>query len=159
MSKIGTLVKNLLADHGGGRNYFDNLDFELRAARNVSVVQEMFRRPLTNVAVSGRFGFYLLKLVHNKTISVEGEFVYFCGGLRYGKHAEILSSSSRDLPKGGYTFVDDTFYKGRTLAAVDSALKSIGGFVQNTVVAYDGSQTKRPGVKSLFRYYENRKDI
>lgn len=152
-AKFNGIVEKLLALYGGGREYFDNLDAEIRAIENLDIVQALFAVPLNHVVVSGNFGAHVRNLRAQGKIKIYGELIHFAGGLRHGKAPDILYSTDSFMPATGYTFVDDSFYKGRTMRAIDAELKRFGGFVRNVVVAYDGSLTKRDDVRSLYRYH------
>lgn len=149
--KLNNIVNNLIKEFTGGEVYFDNLDEVLRKKENLDIIQKLFS-PLknSNVIVSGKFGYYILGLFNKKTISVNS-LIVVNGGLRGGLIKDIiLIDFKRDSE---YTFVDDSFYKGRTMRKVKEFLEIFDCKLKNTMVVYDGSIDKQDNVSSMYRYH------
>ena len=150
--KLEEIVQRLLAIHGGGEAYFDNLDAELRRAENLDIVRSLLDVQGAVVA-SGRFGQYLLELRRLGVLPQLGPFVLLSGGLRRGSDAKLLQMRG-SVWGGVFTFIDDSYYSGTTEAAVRSWLETRGALLGETRVVYDGSPVKLPHVFSLYRYYD-----
>jgi len=146
------LVEEMVARHGGGRAYFDQLDEYVRGPLFFEALTETVDAmygELPPVVVTGKFGeeyrSWLMKSGREwHTILV------FDGGLRYN---DLLAKVPGSL-RPGYVFLDDSFYLGRTLAAVSTGLNRHGSRVLSTHVIYDGSRYRLPQA-ALYRYFDH----
>lgn len=149
--KLNNIVDELIDKFVGGETYFDNLDEVLRQKENFDIVQKLFS-PLkdSNVIVSGKFGHYILELFEKGLIPLNS-IIVVNGSLREGNIKEVSLRNFQDNSK--YVFVDDSFYKGRTMEKVEEFLNSINCKLLETIVVYDGSIEKKENVYSMYRYH------
>lgn len=148
--ELNQMVKGLLEEHVGGREYFDKLDEKVQdkdiVQRLIGLVEDFFQSyDNCTIVVSGGFGRFF-------TNSVQGSIIVVNGGLRTGEPVDDLSYleiAGREL-----IFVDDSFYSGRTRDIIRDEIKRNGGELIRTFVVYDGSKNKDETVESLYRYYD-----
>ncbi len=151
MTKLNNIVDKLIQELTGGEQYFDKLDEVLRDPNNFDIVQQLFST-LDNscVIMSGKFGFYLLQLFDKGLIPAQS-LIVVNGSLRNGEIKKIQMRNF--IPNSRFTFVDDSFYKGRTRDKISKFIEDIGCSLEGTLVVYDGSINKDETVSSLFRYH------
>lgn len=149
-SKLNELVRTLLEQYGGGTPYFDALDSHLRQPENLVIVQALFRN-VENVVLSGSFGYNFLGLLAAGKVHVPGSIVVLNGGLRHGITPRQVMSRG-PIRNKLFTFIDDSYYKGRTLRSVQEYLSRFDALVMNTRVAYDGSQSDPENLYALYTY-------
>jgi len=162
--KVNALVQELLVSHGGGSEYFTALDARLLTPEYDNVVKALFDPAPHNVVVTGKFGEHVFSMVSNNRLTFTGELLWFSGGLRIkAPFAELLGYAGQHNYGGAaqaYTFIDDSFYSGKTLYAISGALNQRDdGFIKHARVVYDGSIV-RPSLEhlasfeSLYRYHK-----
>ena len=151
MTKLKTIVEELLSQFVGGEAYFDKLDEVLRDPKNFDIIQNLFSSLSdSNVIMSGKFGYYALELFDNGLISVNS-LIVVNGGLRKG---EVKDIEVRNLHKNSaYVFVDDSFYKGRTRDKVAEFISKFHCDISHMRVVYDVSIEKDNSVTSMYRYH------
>jgi hypothetical protein len=152
LSKLESIVSRLLDEVGGGEPYFDKFDELMRHGENLEIVKRLLKVQ-GHIVASGRFGSYLGELQQQGALQLKANFILVTGGLRKGATAKV--EYQRASASGDFTFVDDSYYSGITERQVKSLLESLGAKVTSTRVIYDGSPSKAPHVKALFRYYDN----
>lgn len=151
--KLNKLISDLLRNHTGGEAYCSALDTRLQLRENLEIVQALFEDLLdSTVAVTGSFGDYV-RLLKNHHQVFPVSLVHFSGGIRKGNVPRVLYSSPR-LSRF-VTIIDDSFYSGRTVGAIERVLNSAGYSVVDIRVVYDGSLERWELVKSLYRYYDH----
>lgn len=157
-----SIVDGLVAEFGGGQDYFTALDqriqtlngWPVRALRDMAYV--LWDRDIDFV-VSGSVGMHWANWTPPDTI-------WAPGGIRHGEPVKFWSLSSangtrlRELDlaelRPRIVLLDDSFFRGRTLDALTEASK---GRVIGAVTVYDGSSGKaRPNVFSLYRWHDRR---
>jgi hypothetical protein len=142
---LNNVVKQLLLEHTGGEKFFDALDNEIR---NNSSIMSCLTRKIKDteyIICSGKFGRMWANISAWPVIVVNGN-------LRKGEPVDDISYLG--LQGKSFTFVDDSFYSGKTRNAIQKYLESQGASLVRTVVVYDGSLVKDPTVESLYRYYD-----
>jgi hypothetical protein len=145
-----SIVKQLLDKHVEGTPFFDALDDELRKPANFSIVESLFNPKIENLVAIGRFGLYIQGLINEDIVDVQGSICILSGGLRHGK--PLRQSMSRGpIRDRSFVFIDDSFYKGRTLRATADYLRRWNSTISEVRVAYDGS--REIPVRSLYRYH------
>lgn len=151
MERLNNIVDSLINKFVGGETYFDKLDEVLRDPQNLDIILELFHNLNGHsIIMSGKFGYYVLVLFDKGLIPVKS-LVVVNGSLRNG---EINSAELRNFSLGdNFTFVDDSFYKGRTRDKVAEFLSQIGCNLIGTTVVYDGSIKKDKSIYSLYRYH------
>lgn len=151
------IVDDLVAEFGGGSEYFDNLDRRIRLENGwvpralMAMARTLWGRDV-KFLLSGSSGYHWANWV------IEG---HWCnGGVRHGATITEFKRLSGIGPHLMYpvdiaelperlVLLDDSFYKGRTLDAVTAATR---GRVIGAVVAYDGAREPRSNVFSLYRW-------
>lgn len=150
-TKLDKLITELLRSHVGGEGYFSQLDARLQQHENLDIIQELLAGIDNTIAVTGRFGDYI-RLLYNHRHVFPLSIIHFTGSLRRGAVPRVLYASSRLTPT--VTFVDDSFYSGKTYGAVSRVLYAVGFDVAGCRVVYDGCPDKWSSVSSLYRYYD-----
>lgn len=153
MLKFDTIIERLLKTHVGGESYFSALDAELLTADNFDITEELVKGfEDTNWVVTGNYGFWLL--ANREELGLKGELRHFSGNLREDKHPALLAIKGNPCGEN-YTFLDDSFYSGKTYnKIVDIMAFKYDKRVNQIRVAYDGSKRKPDNITSLYRYYE-----
>lgn len=105
-----------------------------------------------NIVVSGKFGLYVKRLIELGELDSPASFLLLTGDLRHNENIEVLYQRGF-INRRNFTFIDDSFYKGRTAKAANIFLNQYGSKVDSIVVAYDGSREKPDNLTSLFRYF------
>jgi hypothetical protein len=137
----------MVAEHGGGEGYFDNLDVGLRnpwVYRALSEAAWAIFGP-THLVVSGTFGSDFSRWAHGGYIM--DPVVVLPGGVL--SYEELQANYPWLSTKQTFVFLDDSYYQGRTFRAVREAL---GDRVLGAVVAYDGASEAHKDVYSLYRW-------
>jgi hypothetical protein len=159
MELLNNIVKECLAQHKGGEEFFNHLD---ESVQDMSIVDQLVKNIYDHTKyssdkvhyaiVSGKFGCFFHNRYRNaSTIVVEG-------GLRITGVLD-LSYMQETLYKKNVIFIDDSFYSGKTRNVVKAEVERCGGKLIDTYVIYDGSKEKDRNVHSLYRYYDNIKKI
>lgn len=155
--KLNALVAELLATHGGGEGYFSTLDARLQLRENLDIVKALFSGLDGDLVVTGSFGHYLRDL--RRFHLIPGlHLLHFSGGLRHGDLPRVLFSS-RQRQVREYTFVDDSYYSGKTYRAIARMLTAMGSSARRIRVVYDGSVERDRNISSLYRYYDRHKPV
>lgn len=155
LDKLHRIIDTKLSEFGGDEAYFSALDAELVKPENLDIVLGLFTPETKNVVVSGRFGRFVDFLYRVGGIRFDSLLI-FNGSIRKGdppilQHAYRLQTGGEPV---GYTFIDDSFYLGRTADGIDAILRSTyNGYIKDIRVAYDGSQDRRDNLVSLYRYH------
>lgn len=143
--QVSTLVERVLVEYKDGTEFFDELDRNFRSPTWFTLLTEFAGLPAcwpasTKVAVSGKFG------VEFSRFWTRNEVVLFPGNLRHEELGPI------ELKPGGYIFLDDTCYRGRTFAQIDKAVKRAGGILDQGYVLYDGAAHTLERIKGIYRW-------
>jgi hypothetical protein len=155
-----SIVDSLVAEFGGGQDYFTALDKRILELNGwpVRALVDMARVLWdydVKFVVSGAVGKHWANWTPEDT-------VWAPGGLRYGAPVQFWKISTAtgtllrkldlaELP-ARMVLLDDSFYRGRTLDALNAASH---GRVIGAVTVYDGSSGKaRPNVFSLYRWHD-----
>jgi adenine/guanine phosphoribosyltransferase-like PRPP-binding protein len=153
---LNMMVKELITEHTGGRNFFNALD---AAVKNESFFEKLYCLitqetngyiPYSSIA-SGKFGLafsnWLRKMLLGPPLLVSGE-------LRHGENTLNLSIYQDEIEDKDFIFIDDSLFSGTTRNLIRDELEKYGGRLVHTYVVYDGAPTKDPEVTSLYRYYD-----
>lgn len=110
-----------------GESYFDQLDEIIKT--NLQVMENLVAKAEYPIVASGSF---CSNLIHNG-FDVE---IVVCGGLRVSRKLDL--TSYKDKIKGNtFTFIDDSFYKGRTAIKIQKEILRLGGKIDQILVGYD----------------------
>ena len=139
---INDLVMDMLNKHIGGQKFFDNLDYNFRDIKFISLVLNRIEEKYSNhlIITSGQFG-----KLFNK---YKDDVVVVTGGIRTGAKVDNLSFLA-DCKKD-ILFVDDSIYSGGTRLAIEKELNKYGLHIKDTLVLYDGS--KLDNIDSFYKY-------
>ena len=166
MEQLNKLVNDMIEEHEGGEEFFNNLDESIRDDPNylymvelVKMFQEAFisdkktNIPLNKyrIVVSGRFGTVFSNWA--RSVRFRYQIIEVNGGLRHGDVIP-LDAFLEDISGYNFIFFDDSFYSGRTRDKVYKEIERLGGKAIGTCVVYDGSKERDDDVHSLYRYYE-----
>lgn len=134
------LVEEMVEKHGGGRRFFDSLDYKLRSNAIVSALTVMSYAMFgqKKIVVSGQFGEEYAKKFYPTLV---------LPSLSHGSGTLYLVDA-----EGEYVFLDDSFYSGKTYEAAQMIVRLGGGRIVGAVVAYDGAPYPQRGVYSLYRW-------
>ncbi len=168
---LNMLVKELIAKHTGGKEFFNALDevvtdglffdklYQLAmiddAYRTIEEDEEQY-----HTIVSGKFGIALSNWLRQYHFDNDAEWsetsgvLLVNGGLRDGDPITDLSPYWEQVQNEKYVFVDDSFFSGRTRNIIAKELERLHGQLMHTYVVYDGSDIPDPRVTSLYRYYD-----
>lgn len=158
MNALTKIVKDCITQHEGGERFFDALDARVRD--DSEIIQKLYdiayerlcrREEQKVLVVSGKFGAIFANHVDNY-----GGFdiVVVEGGLRSNEFTGF-GSYEYDIFDSAIVFIDDSYYLGRTEEKICTAIDEAGGHHIHTVVAYDGSiSKKKKNLTSLYRYHE-----
>jgi hypothetical protein len=145
------LVEECITRYGGGRAYFDQLDENVRTPFFFEALTETVDARyghLPPLVVTGKFGEEYRDWL-KKSGREWHTILLFQGSLRYDNFVTVPGSL-----REGYVFLDDSFYLGRTLAAVSTGLNRHGSRILSTHVIYDGSRYRLPQA-ALYRYFDH----
>lgn len=131
------LIKNGL----DGSNYFDLVDEFIRTH---SEVLKKLHNTASNkhIVLSGKIAEAMTELGIEVHLTAPG-------GIRKGNKVNFYDKRTFIAGKS-FTFIDDSYYKGRTYRAIKAEIEKYGGTCDEVIVAYDGGYDK--GVKSLVSY-------
>lgn len=151
-AQLRALVDDLLAAQGGGESYFTALDAGLQQRQHLPIVKALFEDIEGGIVVTGQFGAYIRDLQKFYLLPPH-PLVHFTGHLRTGDLPRVVYCGTR-LPRA-LTFVDDSFYSGKTLHAIERVLQNAGHTITRVRVVYDGSPLMSEVISSLYRYYDH----
>lgn len=158
--KMREIVYECSLKYEGGENYFDELDGMIRADLKLmpSFIQYVVNHTGNkNIILTGTIGEMIFQLA-DQGVTVFENINMICvnGGLRKGSGIYKIKSLLRksvDYNTEGWTFIDDSYYSGKTVTAIyDMFWPNLT--INGVYVLYDGSPVYYPGVKSLFQYYK-----
>jgi hypothetical protein len=162
MNNLEFVVEALLEKYGGGEPYFDALDASLNNYHFQTdllerIVEDYDKEDIHRLfrdevfVVSGGFGEMFFK-----RFEYDAYIILVNGGLREpNSKLEILDANIdlHGLKNLNAIFLDDSLYLSRTLNRIK---EDIG--IKDVYVIYDGSKTKDPSIRSLYRYYDHYND-
>ncbi|MHA2066920.1 MAG: hypothetical protein ACXABY_21325 [Candidatus Thorarchaeota archaeon] len=168
---LNMLVKELIAKHVGGTEFFDALDAAIRdelffdKLYDLACKDDAYRHieddfEEYSTVVSGRFGLALSNWLRGYEFDEcdyrerSGGVLLVPGNLRYEDGIIDLYHFRKQIDNERFVFMDDSFFKGRTRDAIKKTLNHYGGDLVHTYVVYDGSETPDPRVTALYRYYD-----
>lgn len=121
--------------------------------------------PSTNIldvgfVLTGQFGQVLMTNYAKELSTISKDIILVEGGLRNGTIPTIAKDKFNTK---NFIVLDDSYYSGKTVEAINDALKFAGSsaivpksYLLGAIVIYDGAKKdeKKHKVLSLFRYYE-----
>lgn len=146
---VYSTVNRCLEKYVGGEIFFDELDNALKFDRDmlVELLQKTkLAHPHSKIIASGEIGLCL----HNFQLPVD---IIVQGGLRNDKAPLSLKKFVNEGEL--YTFVDDSYFSGKTARIVKEALEKEGCYFDGVSVIYDGCKEKKDNVMSMYRYYDH----
>lgn len=126
-----------------GESYFDKLDDIIK--NDVSLQEELVNMANNMIVSSGGFGENLKKNGFPIQILAPGSI--------RGSRKIDLTNFKEIINGNKFTFLDDSYYKGRTLRKVMNEIKRLGGQIVEVIVVYNDSED--PFVDSII----NKKDL
>ncbi len=136
-------AKELLKKGMEGEGYFDLVDNFVRT--NDEMLLELYNmKSHENVVMSGRIAATYIEKGYTVDLVAPS-------GIRKGNEVNFESVAASIKGKV-FTFIDDSYYKGRTFKAIQKEIEKYGGTLNEIIVAYDGGYDE--GVKSLISYRE-----
>jgi len=143
-------VNELLDKYNGGTIFFDELDNAIRLDEEVidsiyKMIEQDHDLSEVKIVASGKTGYKIRELGYRVDLLV-------CGGLRNGDIPDEYDWLIDEYCD--YVFIDDSYFLGRTEAAIEEILSHKNAELVDTYVAYDGCICERPWVHSLYRYYD-----
>lgn len=167
------IVEVLKSHPEGGEKFFNALDFMIRSDK--TIIEDFLKfvfseyksilMPNTNVldvgfVLTGQFGQVLMTNYAKELGAISKDIILVEGGLRNG----IIPTTAKDkFNTKNFIVLDDSYYSGRNVEAINNALKYAGSgmitpnsYLLGAIVIYDGAkkEDKKHKVLSLFRYYE-----
>lgn len=113
-----------------GESYFDEMDEMIKS--NIEVQSELISGASFPIIASGGFGVILKE--NNFDVAILAP-----GSIRGSRKVDF--SQQKDLISGNtFTFVDDSYYKGRTLRKILNEITRLGGRIAEVKVVYNDSQ-------------------
>lgn len=148
----------------GGSQHFDHVDQGVRHGLFFEALCELADRP-RQVVVTGEFGRAFINWWDgidwqpDEQEIVPSSVVTLRGGLRHVSAewwAARWSFPDEGFP-GDWTFLDDSYYRGRTLERASDYITAAGGRITSVAVCYDGSREQDERVRSLYRYHKEKR--
>lgn len=160
-AQVARYVEAVSAVHQGGSVYFNRLDSLIgRDPTVMASMQELVEEKFgshVSIVVSGGFGMEYRDWARANRMAQPN--YWLPGGLRRrGEPTWSMANEARAHLIGwpfDVVFIDDSMYLGRTIDWVHSLVLMAGRRFVGSVVAYDGSRTKRRDVHSLYRYWDH----
>ena len=153
--KIENLVKELIQQYGGGKEFFDALDDRIKTVNNEDLTLSLVRGCEDKWLVStGGFGDKLHKLYEEGKIKCRGVLVFNGKIMTKDKGVTYYYPSDFDIEDREFVFVDDSLFSGKTFRVIEDFLKKHNSTIEYISVIYDGSKEKSPKIHSLYRYYD-----
>ena len=174
MMTLNQKIVEILKSHPeGGEKFFNALDFMIRSDR--TIIEDFLKfvfseyksmlMPNTNIldvgfVLTGQFGQILMNNYAKGLCAISQDIILVEGGLRNGTIPTIAKDKFNTK---NFIVLDDSYYSGRTVEAINNALKLAGSsmitlksYLLGAIVIYDGAKKdeKKHKVLSLFRYYE-----
>lgn len=167
------IVEILKSHPEGGEKFFNALDFMIRSDK--TIIEDFLKfvfseyksmlMPSTNIldvgfVLTGQFGQVLMTNYAKELGAISKDIILVEGGLRNGTIPTIAKDKFNTK---NFIVLDDSYYSGRTVEAINNALKLAGSsmitpksYLLGAIVIYDGAKKdeKKHKVLSLFRYYE-----
>lgn len=158
-TKINEIVKEMLAKHEGGKQFFENLDLAVKDPDVIEALYDLIDHKMKGTMVTfvttGKFGRFFANWI--QTFGFDFDIVFVVnGGIREDEPLESLEFFKEGLDGETFVVVDDSYYSGRTSEIIRKHVESLGGEYGGTFVVYDGSKEKNKNVHSLYRYYESK---
>ena len=154
------IVNECIKKYGGGEAYFTEIDAMIKSndilmSEYIQYITE--KENIYNVILSGEIGMKYGYLWLSGHIPEHINLFVLPGGLRKNPNIldEIIKEEDCNCKEDTFLFLDDSYYSGRTLQAVNDYVQKAGCTLQNSYVFYDGSPLKNDNVYSLYRYYDN----
>lgn len=136
-------AKELLKKGMEGEGYFDLVDDFVRT--NDEMLLELYNmRSNKHVVMSGNIAATYLEKGYIVDLVAPS-------GIRKGNKVNFEEVAAFIKGKT-FTFIDDSYYKGRTFKAIQKEIEKYGGTLNEIIVAYDGGYDD--GIKSLISYRE-----
>lgn len=153
-NKLDAIVKELLAKHGGGREFFDALDDSIKSITNKDMILALVKGNHSEwVATSGEFGDTLYELWKAGSFKCKGLVVFNGKMLTHKTGVSGFYPKEFDINGKDFIYVDDSYFSGSTAKKINDFLLEHNSKIKSVSVIYDGSKEKRKMVKSFFRYY------
>lgn len=123
-----------------GDAYFDALDAQIKSDNELLLT--LVNKATYPIIASGGFGDALKQIDVTPTLHVSG-------GLRKSRTLD-LSKWEHIIRNNTFTFIDDSYYKGRTLRKINQEIVRLGGHIAQVIVAYDDT-CDMPFIESLYQ--------
>ena len=169
--QLNYLVKEMIAKHTGGREFYDALDKAVQSEEYFEYFRKLYQLCQTDGhwledhhgIASGNFGVALHNWLRGKPWGERPSdwdfgLLLTPGGLRYGNGEVNLGSFAKQIKNKKFVFFDDSFFSGTTRDTIADALTRYGGELVHSFIVYDGSRKEDPKVTSLYRYYDHHKE-
>lgn len=142
-SELIQKLQNLPSRKETGELYFDKLDEIIK--NDNELMSTIVNLANYDIVSSGEFGRNLKS--NNFPVKIVAP-----GGIR-GSRKVSLDLYSKEIEGKKFTFIDDSYYKGRTLRKIMNEIRRLGGQVVEVIVVYNDSSD--PFVESIV----NRSDL
>lgn len=154
--KLKSIVDKLLSQYGGGKQFFNALDDQIKNLSNQDLILNLVKGCENDyIATSGGFGNLLLKLWQEGKFECKGLVVF--NGRMMTDNIGVLSwfPPDFDFNNKEFVYIDDSYFSGTTAKKIDEFLLTKKAKISRIAVIYDGSKLKSPMVDSFFRYYDS----
>lgn len=156
--RVDEIVRKCSEIHTGGESYFTELDSRIKGDDELLLSMIKYiaaQKGADAIVLSGEIGIRYVQLQRKYPKELSHiHWIIVNGGLRKGaKVARIFTKGAIELRNSSFIFLDDSFYSGKTAAAVKQYIESKGGSVVKSYCFYDGSYVRFNDVVSLYRYY------
>lgn len=140
---------------GDGTRFFDAMDdwlcstdwYSLQLDRYLDRAMDHLYVGTPDIVVSGEWGRRFAKWYALRWTTPE--VLVLPGGLRHGD----LPAFDIDLSLRSFVFLDNSCYRGRTREKINNRITGAGGRLVDTLVLYDGSRERIPGISGMYRYH------
>jgi hypothetical protein len=140
---IEKYTKQLLANSLDGERYFDLVDEFVRTT-DIILYSLYHMKKNKMVVMSGKIAATYMEKGYKVDLVAPS-------GIRKGATVDF-SHMAKKIKGRTFTFIDDSYYKGRTFLAIKKEIQKYGGNIDEVIVAYNGGDNM--GIKSLISYRE-----
>lgn len=140
MSLLNYIIE-LIDDNIDGSLFFDSIDDYVR--NNKDILNKISSMSSYSIICSGKMAQSMIDAGINVVVVTPG-------GIRKSRQIDLTPQKSEITGKV-FSFIDDSYYRGRTYRKIKKEITRLGGSIAEVIVAYDGDCLENE-VISLVKY-------